>query len=244
LKDGETLEDLQYKGLKIIQSNSGFRFGTDAVLLANFARIYSGNRVADLGTGTGIVAILIAGKTKAGKIVGVEIQEKMADMARRSVKINGLQDRIEILTGDLRDITMIGKNIYNAVICNPPYRKVDSGMVNMSDNHRISRYEVGCTLLDVIESARALLMNMGRFYMIHQAERLAEVIYLLRLNRLEPKRLRMIHPKPGYPPNLFLIEAVKGAKSHIAWMPPLYVFDEHGEYTPEMKRIYNIEVNS
>lgn len=241
LLPGERADDLQYKGLKVIQNPDKFRFGTDAVLLASFTRIQRNAKVADLGTGCGVIPLLLSGRVQTAHITGVEIQPDIADMARRSVSLNGLNGRIEIVNTDLKDSPeLLGKARFTCVTANPPYRKRGSGMGSVSEHERIARHEVLCTLEDVVTAASALLANCGRFTMVHQAERLADIMCALRAVKLEPKRLRMVHPAWGKAPNLLLIEALKNGGAHLQVMPPLYVHDEKGDYTDEMKEIYHI----
>jgi len=186
------------------------------VLLANFARIKSQDVVVDLGTGSGVIPLLLAGKTQASRIYGLEIQADMADMARRSAVMNNLEDRVQIIYGDIKEADkLLGKGIADAVVSNPPYRKAGSGHVSPSDARALATYELACTLEDVIKAAAALLKNKGRFYMIHRPTRLADVICFMRMYNIEPKRLRMVHPLEGNKPNMFLIEAIKGAKPHL-----------------------------
>lgn len=239
LKDNERIDDLQCRGLKIIQNINGFCFGVDAVLLANFAQVRKGQRVADLCTGTGIIPILLAGKTEAGEIVGIEIQKDMAEMASRSIKLNKIEDRIKIINEDIKNaLSLYGKESFDAVTVNPPYKHWGSGIINPDDLKAVSRHEIKCTLEDVISVSSALLKNNGRFFMVHRPERIVDIIYLMRLYKVEPKRIRFIHPYPDKKPNLLLIEGLKYGKPFLKFMDPLYVYDGKGNYTKEINDIY------
>lgn len=243
LKEGERLDDLQCGGLKIIQSPRLFSFGIDAVLLANFARIKPGDIVVDLGTGSGVIPLLLTCKTAASKIYGLEIQHEMADMAQRSVRLNDLEGRVDIIEGDIRKVgDRMGMSSVDAVISNPPYRKAGSGHVSPSDARAIATYELECTLDDVIKAASTLLKNKGRFYMIHRPARLVDAICGMRKAGIEPKRLRMVQPFADKKPTMFLIEGIKGAHPHIDIMPTLIIYEAEGIYTDEIYRIYGMEV--
>lgn len=241
LKETERIDDLQLKGLKLIQDKNGFCFGVDAVLLANFAKVKKGANVADLGTGTGIIPILIAGKSEAKNIVGVEIQEDVYEMATRSVKLNSLEDRVKIINTDIKTVDKeLEINNYHVVTSNPPYMHAD-GIKNPNDKKAISRHEVKCNLEDVIKAASRLVMPRGKFFMIHRPTRLVDIITLGRKYRLEPKVIQFVHPKPKKAPNLVLVEFVKDGKSELKILDPLYVYGEDGEYTKELKDIYSNE---
>lgn len=243
LNSGERIDDLQCKGLKLIQKESGFCFGIDAVLLVDFADVRKNDRVIDLGTGTGIIPILLAGKTQAELLVGLEIQEQMVEMASRSVLLNDLQDRVKIVWGDIRDpFNHFKPASFDAVVTNPPYIKKSGGIVNPSDTKAISRHELFCSLEDVIRTSSKLLKPYGRFAMVHRPERLADIIYLMRTWKIEPKYLRFVHPSPYRKPNLVLIRGVKNGNPELKMMEPLYVYDENGNYSEEINRIYSREV--
>lgn len=242
LQNGERLDDLQYKGLRVIQNPAAFCFGTDAVLLANFATVRKGDTVVDLGTGSGVIALLIAARSEAGRLVGVEIQPGIADMARRSVVLNALESRIEIRNIDLKNAPReLGHGIAEVIVCNPPYGKADAGLHSESEAHRIARHEVACTLEDCVRSASALLKNGGRAAFIHQSDRLVELVGLLQKHRLEPKRIRAVQHTADRPPNLLLIEGVKNGKSGIVWLPTLVLRTAGGEYSEELRQIYHME---
>ena len=243
LNGGERVDDLQYKGLKLIQKEDGFCFGIDAVLLANFADVRKNDKVIDLGTGTGIIPILLAGKTQAVSLVGFEIQEQMVEMAHRSVLLNDLQDRVKIVHGDIKDPFKHFKPAsFDVVVTNPPYINKGGGIVNPSDTKAISRHELFCSLEDVIHTSSKLLAPYGRFAMVHRPERLADIIYLMRIWKIEPKYLRFVHPSPYKKPNLLLIRGIKNGNPELKMMDPLYVYDENGNYSDEINRIYGREV--
>lgn len=239
LKENERVDDLQCKGLKLIQNIKGFCFGIDAVLLANFSRVKRGAKVVDLGTGTGIIPVLIAGKSRADEIIGVEIQEEVADMARRSVLLNNLSSRINIISQDLNYVTpQIGKNSVDVVVSNPPYMH-SNGLVNQNDKKAISRHGIMCDLEDVFRVANDLLKANGRLYMINRTLRLVDIMVYARKYHLEPKNMRFVHSRVGKAPKLVLVEFVKGGKPEVKVLEPLYVYKDDGRYTQEILDIYS-----
>jgi len=243
IKQNERIDDLQIKGLKIIQNVEGFCFGVDAVLLANFSQVKKGQRVIDLGTGTGIIPILIAGKTQAKEVIGLEIQDEVAEMAHRSVMLNDLSHKVKIINDDIKNaVSLFGRESFDVVTTNPPYKHCGSGIVNPEDKKAISRHEIKCTLEDVISASAMLLKDGGRFYMVHRPERIVDIIYLMRQYRLEPKRLRFVHPYPAKKPNLLLIEGLKHGNAFLNFMDPLYIYDNDGNYTKEIDDIYGRDV--
>ena len=242
LKENEKIEDLQCKGLKIIQNKKWFCFGMDAVLLTNYCDIKNNSKVVDLGTGTGIIPILLSGKRNYTKAYGIEIQPEVAEMAKRSVELNNLQDKIEILNIDLKNtLEYLDTNSFDAVISNPPYKLNNSGIINPEDKKAISRHEIRCTLEDVISTASQLLKQYGRFYMVHRPDRLADIICLLRKYRLEPKQIRFVHPRAAEKPNMILIRASKNGNPELKFDPPLYIYNEEGNYTEDVYKIYGGE---
>ncbi|WZL73425.1 tRNA1(Val) (adenine(37)-N6)-methyltransferase [Clostridiaceae bacterium 35-E11] len=239
VKAHERVDDLQCKGLKLIQDPKGFCFGIDAVLLSNFCEIRKNWKVIDLGTGTGIIPILLAGKTQAKKIVGIEIQKEVAEMAQRSVRLNKLEGRVNILHEDINKmIENRASYSFDAVISNPPYMNEGSGLINPESMKAISRHEVKCTLADVIRVASTLLKDRGHFYMVHRPHRLVDIVYLCREYRLEPKKIRFVHPNKNKKPNILLIQCVKYGRPELKFMDPLYVYNEDGGYTQEIHEIY------
>lgn len=212
----------------------------DAVLLAHFARLRPRDRVADLGTGTGILPLLLSLAEPTAHLVGLEWQADMADMACRSVKMNGLEDRVEIMTDDLRNAPQkLGHECMNGVICNPPYGKRGASLISETDTHALARHESDCVLQDILHTASALLRNQGRLWMVFPAPRALELLDGLRQQRLEPKRIRMVCAKATKAPYLLLIEAVKNAKPMLHWLAPLVVYHENGSETEELKSIYS-----
>lgn len=239
LKQGERLDDLQRNHLQIIQNPEKFCFGMDAVLLSGFARIKPGDRVLDMGTGTGIIPILLSAKSKAAQLTGLEIQPESADMARRSVCLNHLESRISIVEGDMKKATeLFGKAAFDAVTCNPPYMIGQHGLKNPDAPKAIARHELLCTFEDVAREAAGLLRPGGKLYLVHRPFRLAEIIATLLAYKLEPKRMQLVHPFVDKEPNMVLIEASRGGKPRMTVEPPLIVYQEQGVYMPEIYDIY------
>jgi len=240
IKDDEVIDDLEYKGLKIIQKKNGFKFGMDAVLLSDFAKNIKNNvKVLDLGTGTGIISILLAGKTNLEKVVGVEIQEEIGDMAKRSVQMNSLEKKCQIINENIKNIeNILEKSRFDVVVTNPPYKKKQTGIVNDNNIKLISRHEITAELKDFISVASKMLKSNGEFYMIHKPERLADIIMECRNFKLEPKVIRFVHPTKNKAPNLMLIKAVKNGGEFLKIDDPLYIYEEDGQYTDELLKIY------
>ena len=242
LKEGERLDDLGRKGYRIIQNPTTFCFGIDAVLLTGFAKIKSGAKVLDMGTGTGIIPILLEAKTEAEHLTGLEIQEESADMARRSVSLNDLDTKIDIVNGDIKEASAIfGKGVFDVVTCNPPYMIGAHGLTGENDRKTIARHEVLCTFDDVAREAAAVLKPGGTFYLVHRPFRLVELFLTMSKYHLEPKRMKLVHPFVDKEPNMVLIEAKKGGNSRIAVESPLIVYKEPGVYTDEIYDIYKPE---
>ena len=240
INENERIDDLQYKGLKIIQNKDGFCFGVDSVLLSDFAKtIKQNSTVVDIGTGTGIIGLLLCKKTNLKKIYGVEIQKEVAQMAKRSIELNNLQDKFDIINSDINDIfNFLEPNTIDCIVTNPPYKKVDTGVKNEDEKQMISRHEVKCTLEDIIEKGSKLLKDRGEFYMVHRAERIVDIMCILRKYRLEPKNIRFVHPKQNEKPNLILVKAIKYANEFLKIDKPLVIYDEKGNYTEEINKIY------
>lgn len=239
LKDGERLDELHRNGYQIIQDPKRFCFGMDAVLLAGFTKVKPGEKVLDLGTGTGILPILLEARTKGMSFTGLEIQPESADMADRSVRLNHLEDRVHIVTGDIREADrLFGAGSYHVVTSNPPYMTDMHGLKNPSEAKAIARHEILCTLEDVVLQAAKLLMPCGRFYLVHRPFRLAEIMTCLCLHGLEPKRMRLVHPYADREPNMVLIEALKGGRSGMTVEKPLIIFESPGRYRDEICEIY------
>lgn len=237
--EDECLDDLQLDGLHLIQKKNGFKFGIDAVLLSDFAKDAPSKRTLDLCTGTGIVPILLSAKTKTPEIHGLEIQESICDMAKRSVEYNQLSGRVFITGGDLKYACEIyGKASFDKITCNPPYMECGKGIINSTDSLTVSRHEIKCTLEDVIRISSHLLIQHGRFFMVHRPSRLADIICYMREYKIEPKRLRFIHPCAEKAANLILIEGIRCGGRELKMLPPLYVYNTDGTYTDEINRIY------
>ena len=240
LKPNERIDDLQYNGLRIIQHPQAFRFGMDAVLLADFMRVRNNERIADMGTGTGILPLLISQKNLTCTFDAFEIQPDMAEMAGRTVCLNGLQDRIKVHAADMRKAWQItGREKIHAVVCNPPYGKRGGTLTNETTSVSLARHETDCTIEDVAASCAAVLRNHGRLNIVFPAQRMLELCDALRKCRLEPKRIRMICAHVDDPPYLVMVEAMKNAKPQLLWMPPLVVYNADGSTTEEIKRIYH-----
>lgn len=239
LLPGERVDDLQRKGYKIIQNEEKFCFGMDAVLLSSFTMVKPGEMVLDLGTGTGIIPILLEAKTEGQHFTGLEIQAESADMARRSVELNGLSSKIDIVEGDIKEASKIfGKNTMNVVTVNPPYMNDLHGIKNPDMPKAIARHEVLCTLEDVVREGAAVLKQNGRMYMVHRPHRLVEIITMMTKYKLEPKRMRLVHPYKDKEANMVLIEALKGGKSMIKVEEPLIVYEDVNVYTEELLELY------
>jgi len=240
LKPGERIDDLQRNGLRIIQNPNAFRFGMDAVLLADFTRLRPRERVADLGTGTGILTLLLSQKEESCTFEAFEWQEEMADMAGRSVRMNGLEDRVRVHAADMRHAhEILGRESMNAVICNPPYGKLGGTLGSETSSVLLARHETECTIDDIAAASAAILKNHGRANFVFPAPRLLELCDALRRHRLEPKRLRMVCAHADKPPYLVMAEAMKNAKPSLLWMPPLIVYHLDGTETEEIARIYH-----
>ncbi|MGO5314130.1 tRNA1(Val) (adenine(37)-N6)-methyltransferase [Bilifractor sp. LCP21S3_A7] len=238
LKQGEHLDDLQ-NGFFIIQGQKSFRYGIDAVLLSGYAKVKPGERVLDLGTGTGILPILLAAKTPGRSFTGLEIQKESADMARRSVALNHLNDRISIVQGDIREaVSIFGAASFDVAVSNPPYMIGRHGLTNPDPAVAIARHEILCSFRDIAEQTSRILTDRGRFYLIHRPFRLAEIMCTLKEYRLEPKRMRLVYPFADKEPNMVLLEACKNGNPRIRVEKPLIVYERPGVYTREIREIY------
>ena len=245
LKENERIDDLEINGFRIIQNPSSFCFGMDAVLLANFAG--RGKRVADLGTGTGIIPLVMAAKGKGREFIAFEILPEMADMASRSGKLNGIEEHFQVINMDIKEVIgsddpLLKKGSFDVVTSNPPYIKVDSGLHNPNSSLNVARHEISVTLRDIIQTAAYLLKDRGSFSMVHKPFRLPEIIMELKVAGLEPKRLRLVQPKIGKEPSTILIEAVKGGGEFLRIEPTLVIYDDQGNYTNDVLRIYEKKV--
>ena len=238
IKNDENIDDLQLNGLMLIQKKDGFKFGVDAVLLSDFANVKKKHKVIDLCTGTGIIPFLLYGKYNPSSIKGIEIQEDMVEMANRSVELNKINN-IEFIHSDLKDIKFL-KTLEKAdvVTVNPPYKLSNAGLVNPSDKLSIARHEILCNLENVIEASRVLLKDNGRLFMVHRPERLADIITLMRKYKIEPKRIRMVHPNKNKAPNIVLVEGQRDGGAFLKWDNPIYVYNEDGSYSDQINEIY------
>jgi tRNA1Val (adenine37-N6)-methyltransferase len=241
LLPNERLDDLQIKGYEIIQSPGRFCFGMDAVLLSGFAKIRNNARVLDMGTGTGIIPILLKSREKGTHFTGLEIQKECADMASRSVAYNGLESAIDIVCGDIKEAAEIfGAASFDVVTSNPPYMIGEHGLRNPYMAKAIARHEVLCTLEDVVSQASRVLKDRGHFFMVHRPFRLAEIFQVMMKYKLEPKRMQLVYPYIDREPNMVLIEACKGGNSRITVERPLIVYEKPGEYTKSILEIYGM----
>jgi len=242
LKEEERLDDLQVNGYEIIQHPEKFCFGMDAVLLSNFARVKKGECALDLGTGTGIIPILLTAKTAGERFVGLEIQDESADMARRSVAHNHLEQKVEIVNGDIKEASSIfGAASFDVITTNPPYMIGQHGIANALDTKAIARHEVLCTLDDVLRESAKILRPGGRFYMVHRPFRLAEILSNMVQVGIEPKRMRMVHPFIDKEPNMVLLEGKRGGNSRMTVESPLIVYKDKGVYSDELLGEYGLK---
>lgn len=241
LNENERIDNLEYKNLKIVQDKDGFCFGIDSVLLSDFAKeIRSKSIVLDLGTGNGVLGILLCGKTNLSKIYGVEIQEDIANIAQKSINLNKLNNRFEIINDNIKNLNSYFKNdSIDAIISNPPYKKDNSGLKNESQKKLIARHEITANLEDFISVSSKLLKSNGSLYMVHRPERLADLFYLLKKYKLEPKKLRFVQSFTNSKPKFFLIKATKNANSFLNVEQPLIIYNSDCSYTDEILKIYN-----
>ena len=241
LDENERIDDLGCKDLKIVQNKNWFCFGIDSVLLVNFAKnIKKGANVLDLGTGTGIIPILLSGKTDFEKAIGIEVQENVAKMAKRSVELNNLENKIEIVCDNIINLKERYKNRkFDVIITNPPYKKVGEGIINDVEEKLISRHEIKANLEDFIRIASSLLKDKGEFYIVHRPERLVDILSLMRKYKIEPKLMQMVYSSYNKPPKLVLIKGIRNAKSFLKIEKNLYIYNSEGSYTKEIKDIYD-----
>lgn len=241
LKENERIDDLEFKNLKIIQNKDGFCFGIDSVLLADFAKnIKKGANVLDLGTGTGIISILLCGKTDLKNIIGVEVQKEVAEMANRSIKLNNLENKFKVLNDNILNLKNIYDNqSFDVIVTNPPYKKKNTGIINENNKKIISRHEITASLEDFIKISGDLLKDKGELYMVHRPERLVDIFNIMRENKIEPKVLRMVFSNTKKEPKLILIKGVKNAKSFLKIENNLYIYDKNGNHTDDILKIYN-----
>lgn len=240
LNKNERIDDLECDGLKIIQNKEGFCFGIDAVILSDFAKdIRNNSLVLDLGTGTGIIPTLLCTKTKLKKIIGVELQKEVYEMAKRSIKLNKLEEKFEVINDDILNLNKyFEKNTFDAIVTNPPYKKKNTGLINSSEKKQISRHELTANLEDFIRVSKDLLKDKGNIYMINRPERLIDILELMRKYKIEPKILRFVYSNINSEPKMILIKGTKNANSFLKVEKNLYIYNENGEYSDEIKKIY------
>ncbi len=241
LKENERIDDLEYKGLKIIQNKEEFCFGIDSILLSDFAKqIKKGAKVLDLGTGTGIIATLLCGKTELSEIIGIEVQEEVAEMANRSIELNHLEDKFKIIQDNITNLNMhFEKNTFDAIVTNPPYKKEATGVQNDDTKKLISRHEIKASLEDFIKSSKDMLKDKGEFYVVYRPERLVDLLSTMRKYKIEPKKIRFVYSNIHSVSKLVLVQGIKNARPFLKLEPNLYIYDENGNYTEEILKIYN-----
>lgn len=242
LKENERIDDLQINNLKIIQNTEGFCFGIDSVILSEFAKdIKKNSEVLDLGTGTGIISFLLLAKTEINKITGIEVQEDIADMVRRSIQLNNLENKFSVINCNIKNIlNYISRDSIDAIVMNPPYKKINTGGINENEKKLISRHEVCADIFDFIKASKNVLKDKGSLYIVHRPERLADIMYGLRENKIEPKKIRFVYSnKESNEAKLVLIKAIKNGGNFLKIEKPLYIYESIGEYTEEIKEIYN-----
>lgn len=241
LLENERIDDLEFNNLKIIQNTTGFCFGIDSVLLSDYAKnLKNGSKVVDIGTGTGIIGILLCAKSKLSHITGIEIQSEVAQMAERSIQLNHLGNKFDVLNINIKEVfDYLEPNTVDCIVTNPPYIKLNSGAQNIEKKKLISRHEIECNLEDIIKISYKLLKSKAEFYMVHRAERIVDIMYLLRKYKLEPKQVRFVQSKLNSSPNLVLFRCVKDGGNALKIDEPLIIYNEDGTYTDEIYKIYN-----
>ena len=241
LKENERIDDLEYKDLKIIQNKDGFCFGIDSILLSDFAKnIKKGAKVLDLGTGTGIIATLLCGKTELSQITGIEIQEEVSEMAKRSIKLNHIEGKFKIIQDNIVNLNHhFEKNTFDVIVTNPPYKKKETGVENVDKRKLISRHEIEANLEDFIKISKDMLKDRGELYIVHRPERLVDLLFLMRKYKIEPKNIRFVYANINVMPKLVLIKGIKNAKPFLKIENNLYIYDQNGKYTDEILEIYH-----
>ena len=241
LKENERIDDLEYKGLKIIQNKDGFCFGIDSILLSDFAKnIKKGARVLDLGTGTGIIATLLCGKTELSEITGIEVQKEVYEMAKRSIQLNHLEDKFKLIQDNILNLNhYFEKNTFDAIVTNPPYKKKETGIQNEDTRKLISRHEIEANIEDFIKISKDMLKDRGEFYIVYRPERLVDLLSLMRKYKIEPKKIRFVYSNVNAVSKLVLVQGVKNARPFLKLEPNLYIYDDNGEYTEEVLKIYH-----
>jgi tRNA1Val (adenine37-N6)-methyltransferase len=238
-REGETIDDLLGGRLKVLQKERGYRFSIDSLLLAHFVRLKRGDSVIDLGTGSAIILLILSHRFKCERMVGIEIQEELADMARRNIKMNNLESEIEVLSGDVGEIeTFLNPQLFDVVIFNPPYRKLNSGRINPDREKAVARHEIKGTLYDFLLSAKYIVKESGYVYIIYPSVRMAELLFRMRTCDMEPKRLRIVYGSSASEGQFVLVEGKKGGGEELKVLPPLFIYEEDGGYTEEMESIF------
>lgn len=238
-KNGETIDEISGSRLRIFQKEKGYRFSIDALLLAQFVHLKKGDHIIDLGTGSGVIAVIMAQRKECGRVVGVDIQEELIDMAKRSVLLNNLEEKLVICRGDIRNIeALFDSKSFNVAVFNPPYRKLKSGRINPDDQKSIARHEIKATLQDFLNAAGYVLKRSGRAYIIYPATRMVDLLSSMRISGIEPKRMRIVHSHDDSSAEFVLVEGIKSGREELEVMPPLFIYSEGGEYTEEMTCIF------
>lgn len=241
--ENETIDDLQLNNLQLIQKKTGFKFGVDAVLLSDFFQASKNAKVMDIGTGTGVIPVLLYGKNKGKDFTGIDIQEEMVEMAQRSALLNGIQERVCFVTCDVKQVkNMFHSESFDAIVTNPPYMKVGDGLLNPDMSKAVSRHEIACTIEDIVAASYYLLKEKGKLYMIHRPHRLPDIFIAMRKFKIEPKRMRFVYPDAQKEPNLVLLCGVKLGNQELRVEKPLFVYDKNNEYTQEIKDIYGFNL--
>lgn len=239
IREGETVDELLGGRIRIFQKKKGYRFSIDALLLAHFIYLKMGDIIIDLGTGSGVIAIITAQRKECSKVVGVDIQEELVDMAKRSVQLNNLLDKIAIHQSDIRNIkALFDSKSFNVAVFNPPYRKLKSGRINPSDQKSVARHEIKATLQDFLKAAIYVLKKSGRAYIIYPATRMVELLSSMRISGIEPKRMQIVHSHETSRGEFILMEGIKSGREELEIMPPLFIYSEGGKYTEAITRIF------
>ena len=241
LKENERIDDLEYKGLKMIQNKEGFCFGIDSILLSDFAKnIKKEARVLDLGTGTGIIATLLCGKTELSEIIGIDVQKEVAEMAKRSIQLNHLENKFRIIQDNIVNLNnYFEKNTFDAIVTNPPYKKIETGIQNEDTRKLISRHEIEANIEDFIKISKDMLKDKGEFYIVYRPERLVDLLSLMRKYKIEAKKIRFVYSNVNAISKLVLVQGIKNARPFLKLESNLYIYDEKGNYTEEILKIYH-----
>lgn len=238
-REGETIDEMLGGKLRIFQKKKGYRFSLDALLLAHFVRLKKRDHIIDLGTGSGVIAIIIARREECAKVVGIDIQEELVDMAKRSVHLNNLNEKVKILHGDIKNIAnLLAAGSFDVAIFNPPYRKLKSGRINPNNEKFVARHEIKGSLHDFIKASGYVLKKSGRAFIIYPATRMVELLSSMRIAGIEPKRMRMVHSHDASRGEFVLMEGIKSAREELEVLSPLFVYSDSGEYTEAINCIF------